>query len=51
MLVELCLSECYFLRGVFIWKLLNSGPIGLSIMVILPESYLQHFEYRPFQTT
>ena len=27
-----------------IWNLLNSGPIGGSIMVVLSESYLQNLE-------
>ena len=34
-LIELCVSECYFLWDNVIWNLLNSGPIGLSIMVVL----------------
>ena len=29
----------------FIWKLLNSGPIALSIIANLLESYLQQNEY------
>ena len=42
-LIELCVSECYFLWGNVIWNLLNLGPkpwslIGLSIIVILSES-------------
>ena len=41
-LIELCVSECYFLWDNVIWNLLNSGPIGLSIMVVLSESYLQN---------
>ena len=43
-LIELCVSECYFLWDNLIWNLLNSGPIGLSIMVALSESYLQNLE-------
>ena len=43
-LIELCVSECYFLWDNVIWNLLNSGPIGLSIMVVLSESYLQNLE-------
>ena len=34
-LIELCVSECYFLWDNVIWNLLNSGPIGGSIMVVL----------------
>ena len=43
-LTELCVSECYFLWNNVIWNLLNSGPIGLSIMVVLFESYLHNLE-------
>ena len=43
-LIELCVSECYFLWDNVIWNLLNSGPIDLSIMVVLPERYLQSLE-------
>ena len=43
-LLEVCLSECYFIWENKIWHLSNSGPIGLSIMVIISESYLQHIE-------
>ena len=43
-LIELCVSECYFLWDNVIWNLLNSGPIGFSIMVVLSESYLQNLE-------
>ena len=34
-IMELCVSECYFLWDNVTWSLLNSAPIGLSIMVIL----------------
>ena len=44
-LLELCLSECYFLYNNLIWTLENSGPIGLSIMVVLSECYLQRIEH------
>ena len=36
-LIELCVSECYFLYNKLIWKLYNSGPISLSIMGVLSE--------------
>ena len=42
--IELWVSECYFLYNNLIWKLYNSGPIGLSIMVVLSECYLQRLE-------
>ena len=41
-LIELCVSECYFLYNNIIWKSYNSGPIGLSI--ILSECYLERLE-------
>ena len=37
-LLELCLSECYFLYNNVIWTLENSRPIGFSIMVVLVPS-------------
>ena len=43
-LIDLGVSECYFLWGNIIWNLLNSGPVGLSVMVVLSESYLQNLE-------
>ena len=43
-LIELCVSECYFLWDNVIWDLLNSGPIGFSIMIVLSESHLQNLE-------
>ena len=43
-LIELRVSECYFLWDNVIWDLLNSGPTGFSIMVVLSESHLQNLE-------
>ena len=43
-LLELCLSKCYFLYDNEIHELENSGPIGLSLMVSMAESYLQFLE-------
>ena len=43
-LIDLCVSECYFLYSNLIWKLYDSGPIGLSIMVVLSECYLRKLE-------
>ena len=43
-LIELCVSEGYFLWDNVIWNLLNSRPIHLSIMVVLSQSYLQNLE-------
>ena len=39
-LTELCLSKSYFLYENKIRLLENAGPIGLSLMVVLSESYL-----------
>ena len=45
-LTELCLSKSYFLYENKIRLLENPGPIGLSLMVVLSESYLQHLEHK-----
>ena len=43
-LIELCLSKCYFIWNDEIHILKDSGPIGLSIMVVMAESFLQVLE-------
>ena len=43
-LVELCLSKSYFLWNNQYYELENSGPIGLSLMVVLSEAFLQFIE-------
>ncbi|XP_065665425.1 uncharacterized protein LOC136086859 [Hydra vulgaris] len=48
-LIELCLHRCYFLWNKEIHELKNSGPIGLSFMVVLTESFLQHHEENAFK--
>ena len=45
-LAELCLNKCYFLWNGEIRILKNSGPIGLSFMVVLSESYVQNLEHK-----
>ena len=45
-LAELCLNKCYFIWNSEIRILKNSGPIGLSFMVVLSESYVQKLEYK-----
>ncbi|XP_065684396.1 uncharacterized protein LOC136096749 [Hydra vulgaris] len=45
-LVELSLSICYFLYEDKIRVLPNSGPIGLSLMVVIAEAFLQNIEKR-----
>ena len=44
-LLELCLSEFCFLYNNVIWTLENSEHIGLPIMVVLSECYLQIIEH------
>ena len=44
-ILESCLSEFCFLCNNVVWKLENSGPMCLSIMVILFECYLQRIEH------
>ena len=44
-LLELCLSECYFLYNNAIWTLEKSGPTDLSVMVVLSECYHQRIEH------
>ena len=41
-LTELCLSKSYVLYENKMRLLENAGPVGLSLMVVLSESYLQH---------
>ena len=43
-LIEVCLYKSYFLWNNKIHSLEDSGPIGLSLMVILAESFLQMIE-------
>ena len=45
-LAELCLSKCYILWNGEIRILKNSGPTGLSFMVVLSESYIQNLEQK-----
>ncbi|XP_047146290.1 uncharacterized protein LOC124819122 [Hydra vulgaris] len=43
-LIELSLSICYFLYENKIRIIPNSGPIGLSLMVVIAEAFLQNLE-------
>ena len=45
-LTKLCLSKSYFLYENKIRLLENTGPDGLSRMVVLSENYLQHLEHK-----
>ena len=44
MLIELCLSVCYFIWNNEIHLLKDAGPIGLSLMVVMAEAFLQVLE-------
>ena len=43
-LLELCLGTCYFMFDDHIYTIEDAGPIGLSLMVVIAEGYLQHIE-------
>ena len=45
-LADFCLSKCYFLWNNEIRILKKSGPIELSFMVVLSESYVQNLEHK-----
>ncbi|XP_047140996.1 uncharacterized protein LOC124816039 [Hydra vulgaris] len=48
-LIELCLHRCYFLWNNEIHELKNSGPIGLSFIVVVAESFIQHHKENAFK--
>ena len=48
-LLQICLSHCYFLWENNIHVLENSGPIGLALMVVMAESFLQYQENKAIQ--
>ena len=41
-MIDLCLSKCYFLWENKIYLLKNSAPIGLALMGVMAEAFLQH---------
>ena len=45
-LTKLCLSKCYFLYENNLRLFQNSGPIGLSLIVVLSECSLQKIEFK-----
>ena len=45
-LTELCISKYFFLYENNLRLFQNSGHIGLSLMVVLSECYLQNIEYK-----
>ena len=48
-LIELCLSKCYFLWEDKIYLLKNSAPIGLALMVVMAEAFLQFHEKKAIE--
>ena len=48
-LIELSLSKCYFLWDDKIYEFKNAGPIGLSLMVVMAEAFLQYIENKAIQ--
>ena len=48
-LLELCLQKCYFLWENKIYVIHDAGPIGLSLMVVVAEAYLQFLEKKALQ--
>ena len=49
-LLELCLSKCYFLWNNCLYEIEDAGPIGLSLMVVIAEGYLQYLERMALNT-
>ncbi len=43
-LIELCLAKCYFVWNREICVIDDAGAIGLSLMVVMAEGYLQYIE-------
>ena len=48
-LIELCLSSNYFIFDNRVRVLKNSGPIGLALMVVISEAFLQRLEDKAIQ--
>jgi len=47
-LMTLCLNNSYFMWNNEIRQLIDSGPIGLSLMVVVAEGFIQDIEKRAF---
>ena len=43
-LIELCLTPSYFIFDNRVCILQNSGPVGLALMVVISEAFLQRLE-------
>ena len=50
-LLELCLSRCYFLWNDILYEIDDAGPIGLSLMVVVAEGYLQVLEKQAIESS
>ena len=48
-LLEVCLNTCYFVWNELIYQIKDAGPIGLSLMVVIAEGYLQVLEKRAIE--
>ena len=48
-LMTLCLSKCYFFWENQFYEVEDTGPIGLSLMVVIAEGYLQFIERKAIQ--
>ena len=48
-LIELCLIKCYFVWDNTMFKVPDLGPIGLSLMVIVSEAFLQFVKKNTIQ--
>ena len=48
-LIDLCLEKCYYLWNYQLYELQDSGPIGLALMVVMSEGFLQFHENRAIQ--
>ena len=48
-MLEVCLNTCYFMWNDTIYTITDAGPIGLSLMVVMAEGYLQVLEEKTIQ--
>ena len=48
-MLEVCLNTCYFMWNDTIYTIEDAGPIGLSLMVVMAEGYLQVLEEKAIQ--
>ena len=48
-MIDLCMENSYFLWNDKIYQLIDSGPIGLSLMVVMAEGFLQIIERKSIE--